>query len=710
MLKIERAFEAYLDGINQVTILMPTMYKGPGHFKLQCGAQEWDMTVTNRIQMSEFIKYECSTPHAPILGVMYTVQNEQNETTDLQVGAIIRTSEFDMLYSYDGNDLGITYSKQASVCKVWAPTATAAKLRLYEESKYTDIPMKREENGIWKAIAEGDQDGVRYTILVCINLVWHEAVDPYAKSVSLNGEYGVIVDLEQTKVGSPPVAPLQSYTDAIIYEAHIRDLTMHPNSGIVHKGTYRGVMETATHNRDTGLTYLRNLGITHIELLPLHDFYGIDEANPTAYNWGYNPLHFNAPEGSYASNPCDPYSRIRELKQMIATIHEQGLRVILDVVYNHVYVRETSSFEKLVPGYYFRHDQNGMPSNGTGVGNDIASERRMVRKFIIDSILYWLCEYKVDGFRFDLMGILDWDTMNAIEQAVHTINPNILLLGEGWDLNTPLPQEQKATLRNAHRMPNIAQFNDVFRDTIKGSAFHSTNRGYAFGGSYNRETIQYLLTGSVGLKDGDHALFASPSQSVNYVECHDNATMWDKLWASNKDDTEEVRKRRHMLATGMVILAQGIPFIHAGQEFFRTKQGIENSYNAPDYINQLDWARKDAHEKYIAFIKGLIAIRRMNAAFRLPDAEAVRRHVSFPPAPDGVTIYQLHDIGSFNDWSEICVIFNPTEAAQQVRLPSIADWHILVDGKTVDIAASSALIGNTLVVSPISLWIIAKSG
>ena len=420
-------------------------------------------------------------------------------------------------------------------------------------------------------------------------------------------------------------------TDAILYELHIRDATIHPNSGVNKKGTYKGLMEEETVGRNgtlTGLSYIKDLGVTHVELLPLHCFGGIDEVNPaSAYNWGYNPLYYNIPTGFYVTNLSDPYNRIVECKQLIETFHDHGIRVIIDVVYNHVYERELSSFEKLVPGYYFRHGEDGMPSNGTGVGNDIASERKMMRKFIIESVLYWLTEYNVDGFRFDLMGILDVETMNELEKEVRKIKQDALLLGEGWDLQTPLPLEEKATLNNANKMLCIAQFNDQFRDGIKGSTFNINKRGFAFGGHVDCNHLQYIVAGSL-LSMKETGLFLEPVQSINYVECHDNMTMWDKLVQSNPE-SEEILKRRHRLATAMVILSQGIPFLHAGQEFYRTKQGNENSYNANDEINQLDWDQKEKEMETVNYIKGLIAIRKGHGAFRLQNADLIKKHMTF---------------------------------------------------------------------------------
>ncbi|MGF9963596.1 type I pullulanase [Bacillus rhizoplanae] len=712
MLNIQRTFEAYLDEMDKITILLPHAYGTSSIFHLKQGANEWELIIERITSLPHAIKYECKVSEPITLNQCYIIYDERGVETDLQMGAVIRTAKFDELYMYEGNDLGASYSKEQTKFKVWAPTATKAKVRIYGSvDVYTDYEMNGQEKGIWCYELPGDWDGAQYTFLVCVNLVWREAVDPYAKSVSLNGAYGTVVNLAKTYVQDhEPLPPMTSMTDAIIYETHIRDVTVHLNSGASNKGKYLGLTEEGTVGKDgtlTALSYIKELGVTHIELLPIHHYAGVDEEQPfTTYNWGYNPLYYNVPNGSYATNPIDSYNRIVECKQMIQALHRNGLRVIIDVVYNHVYERETSSFEKLVPGYYFRHDENGMPSNGTGVGNDIASERNMVRKFIVDSVLYWLTEYNVDGFRFDLMGILDVDTMNEIREKTNAVKEHVILLGEGWDLQTPLPADKKATLQNAIQIPCIAQFNDQFRDGIKGSTFDVQKGGYALGETANKEHIQYLLTGSIPyLKPS--GLFTEPVQSINYVECHDNMTMWDKIAGSSKEE-EQLQKRRHRLATTMTLLAQGIPFLHAGQEFYRTKQGNENSYNAPDCINQMDWDQKEREEENVSYIKGIIRIRKSHGAFRFASSELIKQYISFLNTVPSVIGYYLQDVQQFGMWKEIIVFFHNGTEEKTVSLPNSGIWHVLAnDIKAAEVPISS-FDGDTFVIAPISTYILAK--
>ncbi|MBA2873857.1 type I pullulanase [Thermaerobacillus caldiproteolyticus] len=690
MLNVHRTFEAYIDRMNTITILVPKSYhrgklkaftiENPNH-------ELCALRIHKETDLSTRMKYECRIDVPIEIGQHYLIYDEYGAFTDLQIGAVIRTKEFDEQFFYNGNDLGVIYTRQQTTFKLWAPTATEVKLKLLEPKtgKEEHIPLERTERGVWTVTVFRDIEGMHYNYLVCVNLVWREAVDPYAVAVSMNGEYGVIVDLTKTHIPKPSLPPLLSPTDAIIYEAHIRDFTIHPDSGIVHKGMYLGLTELGTtgpNNTVTGLSYIKELGITHVELLPFNDFAGVDEGQPNQqYNWGYNPLHYNVPEGSYATDPADPYARIYELKKAIRTLQENGIRVIMDVVYNHVYIREQSSFEKIVPGYYFRHDEHGLPSNGTGVGNDIASERKMVRKFIVDSIRFWMEEYHVDGFRFDLMGILDIETMKEICSVVHSIDPSALLLGEGWDLPTPLPSEQKATLQNADKLPDIAYFNDRFRDSIKGSAFSVADQGFVLGDCAYRERIKEMIAGSVRTGTGQ-GLFFAPTQTINYVESHDNHTFWDKMMIANGHESEAVRKKRQKLATAMVLLSQGIPFLHSGQEFYRTKQGIENSYNAPDEINQLDWKRKSEHEEDVRYIQGLIRLRNEHRAFRLATAAEIRAHLLFlEPMPPSIIAYQLHHVQAYGRWSDIIVIHHNQETKERVFLPDEDEWHVVCDGK-----------------------------
>ena len=469
--------------------------------------------------------------------------------------------------------------------------------------------------------------------------------------------------------------------EAIIYELHIRDFSISETSGIVNKGKFLGLTEKNTQNasgRKTGLDYLIDLGITHIQILPMFDYATVDEANLTEpqYNWGYDPLNYNVPEGSYSTDPFDPFNRIFELKQMIRTLHENGLRVIMDVVYNHVYDPKDQALERTVPGYFYRYNADGSLANGTGVGNDTASERHMMRKYIIDSVKYWAKEYHLDGFRFDLMGIHDSVTMNAIREALDKIDPSIIIIGEGWEMSTPLPEDLKASQRNAQAMPRIAHFNDSIRIALKGSDFgDEKDRGFISGKNYLEDLLLRNIKGAMHLSS--HSSYVDPEQVIQYVEAHDNLTLYDKLLRSNPDDSEEVRIKRHTLATSIVLLSQGVPFIHGGQEFLRTKAGVANSYQSPDEINQFEWERVTTYQESVAYVKGLIALRKSEYLFRLHTHEEIDTHFTMLSENFNIIAFSLT-----NSEKKYIVIFNGNRSDVIFRIQK-GKYAILVEDNQV---------------------------
>ncbi|WP_174729376.1 type I pullulanase [Mesobacillus harenae] len=716
MAEMNRQFEAYLDEMKIIVVLIPYSYHqgSSTFFYLEEDQKKVPLTIKHSIQIDHYVKYVCELEQEFNIGQLGWIIDEHGGKTDLQIGSVIRTPEFDERFFYEGNDLGLLYTQKKSFLALWAPTATEVKLKIaFPGSRiFKEVPMHRFDKGVWRLEIDKDLEYCRYAYKICINQEWRIAVDPYARSVSVNGEYGVVIDLKKTQIEKPDLPPFSHPVDAIIYETHIRDFTIHPDSGVTQKGTYTGTGETGTVSRGghpTGLAYVKDLGITHLELLPFNDFAGVDETAPSGeYNWGYNPLHFNAPEGSYSSDPTDPYARIIELKAMIRSIHTQGIRVIMDAVYNHVYIREDSSFEKIVPGYFFRHNEHGLPSNGTGVGNDFASERRMARKFIVDSVTYWISQYHIDGIRFDLMGILDVETMNQIRQTADHINPSILIFGEGWDLNTPLPANEKATIGNQDKLPRIGQFNDWFRDTIKGSTFNLYDRGYALGNERYLEAAKQVLAGSIGIGKRKNGLFSKPGQSVNYVESHDNHTLWDKLKVCNEDYEEDTRRMQQRLSTGMVLLAQGVPFLHSGQEFFRTKSGVGNSYRSPDKVNWLDWNRRDANIDEVDYIKGLIAIRKSHGAFRLREKHLIQHHMKFLDLPFPLIGYVFSDVIHLGKWDQLAVYFNPSGTKHKARLPGKEPWNILANYIKASDKPFGTILEQDITLEPMSISIVVK--
>jgi pullulanase len=708
-----RLFLAYLDEMNIITILLPLSYHNgySASFAISSGMEKKQIKIIENKRIDGYEKYICYADDDISFEKTNWITDEYGGQTDLQMGAVIRTRAFDEKFFYPGNDLGVSCKTDQTIFKLWAPTATQVKIKLrHPEGAFIEmVSMKREANGVWVAAVHRDLEYFRYSYLVYVNLKWCEAIDPYVHAVTANGELGVIVKMEKTKRKKQLLPPLENPVDAVIYETHIRDFSIHHSSGITHKGLYLGAGETGTKGKEgqlTGLTYLKSLGITHIEFLPFNDFAGVDELRTSEeYNWGYNPLHYNVPEGSYTTDPANPYSRIIELKQMIEAIHKEGLRVIMDVVYNHVFKREQSSFEKIVPGYYFRHNEFGIPSNGTGVGNDLASERLMVRKFIVDSIRFWVEEFHVDGFRFDLMGILDVKTINEIREVCDRHQEGFLLIGEGWNLNTPLPFEEKAALHNQSKMPQIGQFNDRFRDSVKGSTFNLYDKGYAFGNIHYLEAAKEGIAGSIGFFNKEERLFDEPFQSVNYVECHDNHTMWDKLKSCWPDMDESLLVKYHRLATCIVLISQGIPFLHSGQEFFRTKKGIGNSYRSPDCINAINWDRKWKYSDHVEYLKGIIEIRRKFSCFRYKTAEEICKKMKVYPTHSPVVGFSYQNGPAM--YQDVLLFINPDQNKQAVCIPE-GDWFVFADEKNAGVNPLRRITNKKILLEPISLKILAK--
>ena len=609
------------------------------------------------------------------------------ETIDKEMFLFVRSNDFDNYFSYDG-ELGALYEKEGTLLRVWTPTAKSVEVWIYADDSFkgpsTKIEMVQKPKGIFEAYLPGDQHGTIYVYkILFLNNRESISVDPYARATTVNGMKSVIADLNRTNPDGwgerLPAFGLPE--EAIIYELHIRDFSISETSGIVNKGKFLGLTEKNTQNasgRKTGLDYLIDLGITHIQILPMFDYATVDEANLTEpqYNWGYDPLNYNVPEGSYSTDPFDPFNRIFELKQMIRTLHDNGLRVIMDVVYNHVYDPKDQALERTVPGYFYRYNADGSLANGTGVGNDTASERHMMRKYIIDSVKYWAKEYHLDGFRFDLMGIHDSVTMNAIREALDKIDPSIIIIGDGWEMSTPLPEDLKASQKNAQAMPRIAHFNDSIRVALKGSDFgDEKDRGFISGKNYLEDLLLRNIKGAMHLSS--HSSYVDPEQVIQYVEAHDNLTLYDKLLRSNPDDSEEVRIKRHTLATSIVLLSQGVPFIHGGQEFLRTKAGVANSYQSPDEINQFEWERVTTFQESVAYVKGLIALRKSEYLFRLHTHEEIDTHFTMLSENFNIVAFSLT-----NSEKKYIVIFNGNRSDTIFRIQK-GKYAILVEDNQV---------------------------
>lgn len=622
---------------------------------------------------------------------------------------------------YEGNDLGLNYTNAASSFRIWAPFAEGVRLIMYEAGE-GGVPLKKEKmkkggSGTWVLTLKGDLAGKFYAFSVLHKDKWSDEVpDPYAKAVGINGSRAMVIDLKKTDpIGwdKDGVAALPNATDAIIYELHVRDATIAVNSGIRHKGKYLGLAENGT--KVTGLDHIRNLGVTHIHLLPVFDYNSVDEKEPNKkYNWGYDPLNYNVPEGSYSEDPYDGSRRIWEFKQLIQTFHTDGLRVVMDVVYNHTAKTEGSNFNQLVPGYYYRQDANGKFSNATACNNETASERAMMRKFMVESMIYWVKEYHVDGFRIDLMGVHDIETMNLISKELNRIKPGILLYGEGWTAGaSPLPEEKRALKKNVSQLDHIAVFSDDMRDGIKGSVFVHDEKGFASGKFSNIESVKFGIVASCQHPQVDYtkvnyskAPYANePWQVITYCECHDNHSLWDKLALSAKENSFEERKAMHKLALAMVLTSQGIPFLHAGTEFLRSKNGIENSFESPDSINQMDWDLRKKNGDVVEYVRALVRMRKEHVAFRQMNADLIRTSLKFrTDVPDGILAYTIDGRKVYDPWGDIMVIFNANNTQKKVSVGE-ENWYYFISG----IQYSTETVAGEIEIAPFSCTILHKN-
>lgn len=600
-------------------------------------------------------------------------------------------------YLYPNDDLGVTYRLQQSSFKLWAPTAKAVSILLFDNGNGEisgRIPMQTDATGIWSATVSENLDGKYYLYEITGSGDGPVRVmDPYARGSSANSGRALIYDSRQTNPegwDSDTFIPLKNNVDAVLYEVHIRDFSINRNSGIAdtNRGKYLGMVEEGTgspEGQKTGIDHLKELGITHVHLLPVNDYAPGDERQKaddyTWYNWGYGPVLFNTPEGSYASDP-DGTARQRELKQMVQAFHRNDVGVIIDVVYNHtsgIGHSRYSIFDKILPHYYYRTDASGHYANATGCGNEFASEKPMARKFIVDSIKYWLREYHVDGFRFDLMGALDRETMLEAFRAAKEINPSVIFYGEGWSIEHVLPAEQMMTQRYVQGT-GIAAFNDGIRDNIKGDAYNAATPGFVQGvrppyGGMERFWLN-IKGESTGKSDGGIAV-VSPNETVNYDSCHDDHCLWDKLVLSAPNVSGQQRIKMDKLAAGILLTAQGVPFIHAGDEFLRSKNFSRNSYNDL-MVNPIDWSLKSKHRDVFDFYRGMIALRLAHPAFRMADRVAVERAVEFAKVvPANLVEYVIKDHANGDSWKTILVIYNGSKEPRTLKVTG--QWSIVAD-------------------------------
>lgn len=628
------------------------------------------------------------------------------------------TEEFESEFTYLGNDLGSRWTPLETAFRLWAPTAQEVYLRLYRggaaeaNDLLRQVSMTRDVQGTWVARLPGNLKNIYYTYLVLVDGQFNEACDPYARAVGVNGQRAMVLDLEST---NPPSwaedadphagAPI---TDAVIYELHTRDLSMHRSSHLKHKGKFLALTQSGAATKGghpIGLDHIRQLGVTHVHLLPVFDFGFTDEARHSPqYNWGYDPVNFNVPEGSYATDPFNGAVRVKEMKQMVKSLHDAGLSVVMDVVYNHVYDSGSFCFNKIVPGYFSRINPEGIYSNGSYCGNDTASERSMVRKYIVDSVCYWADEYHIDGFRFDLVGLIDIETIRTVMEAVHQRHPNVIFYGEGWSMPTmpTKPGVSLAVQTNSGQLPGFAFFSDTIRDLLRGSNFSDTSLGYVSGAVCSREELEACFMGMP-------MWAAQPDQCVNYVSCHDNHTLFDRLALAAPEAPREVLVQMNDLAAAFYMLSQGIPFFQAGEELLRSKPGRkghfdDNSYRSGDRVNALKWENLDQEDcgRTVEYYKGLIAFRKAHPSLRLTTREEVWRKVH-PQRCGGEHVAAFH---IDEDKEELFVAFNAGSEEASLSLPQ-GTWNVNI---CRDRAGTDCLgtVQGTLQIPPISAMALTR--
>ncbi len=640
-----------------------------------------------------------------------------------------KSTDFDSFPVYSGDDLGVSWSEGLLKVKIWAPTAEEVLFRLFASAEEQEpekiFPLQKSGSGTWGIELTGNYEGSFYTFQVRDEAGWlNECPDIGAKATGVNGLRGMVLNPALTNPENwenDRRCTAMHPTDMVIYEMHVRDFSISPDSGILHKGKYLGFTESGTKSPEglsTGLDHLKELGITHLHLLPVADFYTVDETKSSPqYNWGYDPLNFNTPEGWYSTNPYDGYSRIKELKTVVQTLHSQGIGVIMDVVYNHSGLIFDSWFNQFVPGYYYRQKADGTLSDASGCGNEMASERAMVRKFIIDSVAYWAEAYHFDGFRFDLMGILDIETMNLIRKRLDLIDPAIFIYGEGWTAaESPLPENLRATKLNTLRLDRIASFCDDLRDGLKGSPFNQYSIGFISGLTLREEKIKFAITGAIQhpqitydyVESSRKPWANSPAQCVNYVSCHDNYTLFDKLQYSCPEASMEEIDRMTRLAIGMILTAQGVPFLHAGIEMHRSKRGHHDSYRSPDEVNQIEWGRKAEYLDLFRFTQNCIELRRQHPAFRMSDSDQVREKLSFSQKYiPGTIAYELKDHANGDPWKTILLLFNGNNYSVEYEIPE-KRWLQVAQNGEIQPHGMGHVVTHLVRLHPISMMILAE--
>ncbi|WP_082128449.1 type I pullulanase [Kosmotoga pacifica] len=684
---------AFLDSFSEIYVYLSTPFntkKWSGRVRLSVGGKDLSIRSVSKadptdISMTKYIKILLEEPlnsediSKPIL---------LNIEGYIEKTVICRKVLDDNRFYYSG-ELGAIYSPEQTEFRIWSPVSSRAELLLYNDYDAEEpsmvIPMNREDRGVWSVTVPGDLHLKAYKYRFFSYGKLRETVDMYSKAVTKNSEKSVVVNLSKTNFDgwiSDTRPAMEAYEDAIIYEIHVADITGDPSTTIIHKGKYLGLTEkgaTNTMGIKVGLDHLIELGVTHVHIMPIHDIFYLKEGEENQYGWGYDPFLYWVPEGHYSTDPSNPLARITEVKKMVKALHENGIRVILDVVYNHTaQTGPNSPFDQTVPYYFYRTDNTGSYTNGSGVGNEIATERPMMRKFIVDSLLYWVREYHVDGFRFDLLGLFDKETVKAIEKALHEEDPTILIYGEpwgGWGANITFGKGDQKGLR-------VAVFNDGIRDAIIGSVFNKKLKGFALGSRAKETRIKRGIVGSISYDNRIYDFTSDPEETINYVSSHDNLTLWDKNTEAIGSTNIELLKSAQKFSNAIILLSQGIPFLHGGVDFCRTKYGNDNSYNAGIEVNKFDWKRKAEFYDIFLYYKGLIELRKNHIAFRMRTSDDIRKNISFLNTPQKrMVAFRINGGAVGDEWKDIIVILNGNTTPVFFKLPD-GEWKQVVDGET----------------------------
>ncbi len=675
---------AYLDDYGKVIVNVSRVFFNGvtgGFYITADNGTCWDCVIKGVVDQDREVIYELTIPTDIEYGVQYYLHEQHGQSVPLQFRFIVRTALFEKEFTYENNDLGSFYHPGFTDFALWAPTAVEVLVKIHDHGKVLCYPMTRTTSGVFRVRVNQDLKEATYVYLVHRDGIVAETLDPYGLSSTANARESAVIDVDRIRrVQDPGVKkPLASFTDAIIYETSVRDMTSSRLTGTSTHGRFVSLLEEGTtwKGHKTGIDYLKSLGVTHVQFQPLNDFATVDEERVEHnYNWGYDPLQLLSLEGSYASDPNDPYARMIEFRKLVALLHRNDIRVNVDVVFNHMYDVSMTSLDKTLPYYYFRYNENGYMSNGSWCGNDLDSKRTMMRHLFLHVIQVMMRLYGVDGFRFDLMGIVDVDTMNAIAAKARSIKKDAMIYGEGWDMPTALSWDEKSTIYNQHKLHDIGHFNDTFRDVAKGRTADDQkyDKGYLTGKLEMAFDMCSVLAGNC-LSDPYFLRFDSPVKTINAMETHDNATMWDKMHFCCSEEPRDVRTRRQKMLNATVMVSQGVAFLHAGQEFCGTKNDNSNSYNASDDINGMNWDRMIYNIDMLEYVKKAIRLRRTHGAFRLQTSQEIKNRVHFSIVDDHIVFYDIDYVE--NTSRQIRVMINPSGIGRNYHFDGA--WKMIFD-------------------------------